>query len=141
MFAMIWTPQLVASRIEEAADTLKGLPGIPRPRGVRSAMPRHVRSYFDGYHIDGQDGDPWGMYRNDPPPIRVIPDGEAIDRMDEVLEWMKWLDRPSQQIVWWRAVGVRWGRLCRKMRGQTRQHLRRVQKRALGQIARRLNHE
>ncbi len=36
----------------------------------------------------------------------------AIDRMDEALRWLRWLEPDEVRLVWLRAEGVRWKLIC-----------------------------
>ena len=90
-----WTPTVVAERLEEAADTLRRLPAV-RVQGYFSTWPAVVRDFWEafGWH-DAE-------VRLGPPTPR------AIDRMDETLQWLRWLEADETRLVWLRAEGVRW---------------------------------
>jgi Domain of unknown function (DUF6362) len=83
-----WTATLVADRVAEAADTLARLPD-ERVRGLYGLWPKLV-------------GAPCRHAR----PAAAAP--EAIDRMDEALGWLMWLDPGERQLVWLRAEGLPW---------------------------------
>ena len=36
---------------------------------------------------------------------------EAIDRMDEALDWLMWLEPEERRLVWLRAEGLPWKRI------------------------------
>lgn len=96
------TLQEIRWRLEEAADTLRRL---PRPReygalkGGRSSMPDYVRDAMEAY----------GWSEAKAP--RVPPPAAAIDRLDEVLLWMRWLPASEARLVWMRAVRINWKRV------------------------------
>lgn len=99
---MTWTVTLVEQRLREAAQTLRGLPA-DRPHGFRSAMPTPIRSAGEAYG--------WHEARLRPPP----PTPAAIDRLDEVLGWMAWLEDEDIRVLWARASGVPWRPLCQRL--------------------------
>jgi hypothetical protein len=43
---------------------------------------------------------------------RPLPSPAAIDRMEQTLDWFKWLEPPDTKIVWMRASGKRWKMIC-----------------------------
>jgi Domain of unknown function (DUF6362) len=83
-----WTPELVAERLTEAADVLARLPA-ERARGFYDLWPQIV-------------GEPFRCAR----PAAAAP--EAIDRMDESLGWLCWLEADERQLIWLRAEGLPW---------------------------------
>ena len=40
---------------------------------------------------------------------------EAIDRMDEALGWLCWLEPEERRLVWLRAEGLPWKRITRRL--------------------------
>ena len=40
---------------------------------------------------------------------------EAIDRMDEVLGWLCWLEPEERRLVWLRAEGLPWKRITHRL--------------------------
>lgn len=97
-----WTPKLVEARMEEAADTLRRLPE-DRLRSARSSWPPIIREFHDAYGAE-------------PARLRLgPPSAAAIDRMDQSLEWLRWLEADDARIVWLRACGVRWKAICWKV--------------------------
>jgi hypothetical protein len=83
-----WTPELVAERLAEAADVLARLPDTK------------MRGYYGPWRILV------GATRKSPSPAAAAP--EAIDRMDEALGWLCWLEPHERQLVWLRAEGMPW---------------------------------
>jgi hypothetical protein len=86
-----WDQEAVASRLEEAVDVLARLPN-EQARGLYDLWPKLV-------------GEPCRHAR----PAAAVP--EAIDRMDEALRWLMWLEREERRLVWLRAEGVPWKRI------------------------------
>jgi Domain of unknown function (DUF6362) len=86
-----WDQEAVASRLEEAVDVLARLPN-EQGRGLYDLWPKLV-------------GEPCKHAR----PAAAAP--EAIDRMDEALRWLMWLEREERRLVWLRAEGVPWKRI------------------------------
>ncbi len=120
-----WTPKMVEARVEEAADTLRRLPE-ERMRTARSAWPPVIRDF-------------WEMYGVEPARLRLgPPSAAAIDRMDQALEWLRWLEADDARIVWLRACDVRWKAICWRL-GADRPSLWRRWVAALALIAARLN--
>jgi len=99
---MSWTTTMVEAWLIEAADTLRRLPS-QGPRGFRSSMPTPVRSLAEAAE------EAPGIYRRPPP------SAAAIDRLDRVLGWMRWLDEDQVRLVWGRAMGIRWKPLCERL--------------------------
>ena len=90
-----WTPGLVAERLAEAANVLARLPE------------ERMRGYYG----------PWrtlvGATVRGPSPAAPAP--EAIDRMDEALGWLMWLDPEERRLVWLRAEGMPWKRITLRL--------------------------
>jgi Domain of unknown function (DUF6362) len=90
-----WTAVIIAERLAEAADALARLPD-ERVRGLYDLWPRLV-------------GEPCGHARA----AAAVP--AAIDRMDEALGWLMWLDPEERQLVWLRAEGLPWKWITRRL--------------------------
>jgi Domain of unknown function (DUF6362) len=86
---------LVAERLAEAADVLARLPD-QRVRGLYDLWPKLI----------GAPG------RHARPPAAAP---EAIDRMDEALGWLMWLEPEERQLVWLRAEGLPWKWITRRL--------------------------
>ena len=90
-----WDQQTVAARLEEAADTLARLPD------------QRVRGHFDLWpKLIGAAGRQAG-------PAAAAP--EVIDRMDQGLGWLLWLDPEERQLVWLRAERLPWKWITRRL--------------------------
>ncbi|CAK0751007.1 hypothetical protein WCLP8_2170002 [uncultured Gammaproteobacteria bacterium] len=63
---------------------------------ARSSWPPIIREFHDAYGAEP------ARLRLGPPPAA------AIDRMDETLLWLQWLEPDDMRLVWARACGVRW---------------------------------
>lgn len=90
----IWTLDEVKDRIREAVNTLARLPmdGL-RPAGYRSFWPDVVHDKNEAYG--------WEAATINSSPVSA----REITRMDEVLEWMRWLDKDRAAVVWMHAEG------------------------------------
>jgi hypothetical protein len=95
MIGSRWDQETVASRLEKAADVLARLPEA-RMRGLYDLWPKLV-------------GEPCRHAR----PAAAAP--EAIDRMDEVLGWLLWLDPEERTLVWLRAERLPWKWITRRL--------------------------
>ena len=90
-----WTAQLVAERLAEAADVLSRLPD-DRVGGFYDFWPRLVGAANRGS-------------------VPAAPAPEAIDRLDEVLGGLSWLDHDERRLVWLRAQGLPWKRITHRL--------------------------
>ncbi len=89
----------IIRRLEEAADVLKRL---PRPKellylkGKWSSWPAviHVAGEAYGYGT--------------PTAARIPPNADQIDRMDEAILWLLWLEKREGELVWLRCSGIAW---------------------------------
>jgi len=87
----LWTPTLVAERLAEAVDVLDRLPER-RALGLYSLWPL-----------------PPDVLSRDAARTRpAAPPPAAIDRLDEVLGWLCWLEPEERRLVWLRAEGRPW---------------------------------
>ena len=96
------TPSEIEARFVEAGDVMKRLPGVRVP-GYFNTWPTMMREFSD---LVGQE--PVRMRRPPPPP-------DAISRMEEALDWLRWLEPEDARIVWMRASGDRWKTICWKV--------------------------
>ena len=82
----LWTAEQVASRVREAADTLRRLPAGGWSN-VGWGMPIHELEWIERYS------------KRQTGPGR--PEPTAIDRMGEVFDdWMQYLDLEEQRVCW-----------------------------------------
>ena len=95
MIEQRWDKEAVARRLEEAADVLARLPE-ERVRGFYDLWPRIV-------------GEPCQT------PGLAAAAPEAIDRMDEALGWLCWLEPEERRLVWLRAEGLPWKRITHRL--------------------------
>jgi hypothetical protein len=95
MMAPSWDQEAVARRLEEAVDVLARLPQ-ERACGFYDLWPKLV-------------GEPCRHTR----PAAAAP--EAIDRMDEALRWLTWLEPGERRLVWLRAEGLPWKRITYRL--------------------------
>jgi len=96
------TPSEIEARFVDAADVMKRLPGLRVP-GYFNTWPTMMKEFSD---LVGQE--PVRMRRPPPPP-------DAISRMEQTLEWLRWLEPEDARIVWMRASGERWKAICWKV--------------------------
>jgi len=122
-----WTASRVEARMADAADVLTRLPE-DRVQGYISAWPEIVRSVHESFG--------W----QEPVLRRPWPSPESIDRMDEAMRWLAWLDPVDARIVWERAAKTRWNPICYRV-GMTRATAWRHWVAGLALIALRLNGE
>ena len=94
-----WTESMIEERFVEAADVMRRLPDVYVP-GHFNTWPRVLCEFCD---LVGQEA---------PRTTRVRPSAEAIGRMEQTLEWLKWLEPIDRKIVWLRASGERWKTVC-----------------------------
>jgi hypothetical protein len=95
MIGQRWDQETVARRLQEAADVLARLPQ-EQACGFYDLWPRLV-------------GEPCRYAR----PAAAAP--EAIDRMDEALGWLSWLEPEERRLVWLRAEGMPWKWITRRL--------------------------
>jgi Domain of unknown function (DUF6362) len=91
-----WDQEAVAGRLEEAVDVLARLPE-EHVRGLYDLWPRMIGAARCA-----------GAQPASPMP-------EAIDRMDEALGWLIWLEPEERRLVWLRAEGLPWKRITHRL--------------------------
>lgn len=98
---MTLTVREIEDRFEDAAFTLRRLPNPPGsgPKGFGHSWPDYIHDAHEA-HADA-------AVR-----MRVIPSALSIQRMDECIDWLRFLDPEDARIVWLRAEGVRWRQVC-----------------------------
>ena len=123
-----WDKKMVAARLEEAAETMKRLPvtGL-QPASYISSWPPVLQEFWEAYGYDK------ARVRLGPPT------GDAISRMDDTLDWLRWLEPEQVRLAWSRAERIPWKLLMRQL-GVSRETARQRYQVALVSIAVRLNH-
>lgn len=91
----------VAERMREAASIMKLMPRW-QLMDIKASWPNFIHEMMDAY------GWTPAELKFDPPT------GEAIDRMDEAMRWLLWLDVRDRKIVWLRATGVSWVSMAKR---------------------------
>ncbi|OSM07615.1 hypothetical protein MAIT1_04404 [Magnetofaba australis IT-1] len=81
----------------------------------------------------------WNAYGWDKARTRLgPPTPDAIDRMDECMEWLRWLEPEQMRLVWARAERLQWKRIMAQL-GVCRETARQRYLLAVATIAARLN--
>ncbi|HXF87322.1 MAG TPA: DUF6362 family protein [Xanthobacteraceae bacterium] len=120
-----WTRERVEERLSEAADVMRRLPPV-RVQGYYNLWPKVLHEFAD---LVGQE----------PPRLkRPPPAPEAISRMEEALDWLRWLEAEDAKLVWARAERTPWKMICWRF-GIARATAHRRWEYALSVIAWRLN--
>ena len=119
-----WTLDLVAERFREAAETAHRLP------------PVRVQGYFNVWPAIKREAQE--IYTDPDRVLRFPPTPEAIDRMEETLRWVLWLEEQQRHLVWMRAEEWEWKDIGRRF-GCDRTTAWRRWRKALGIVADRLN--
>ena len=93
----------IEARFEEAVYTLRRLQvSHTRPMEYFSTWPDIVYSE-------------WEVMQQDRPPLRLgPPTPSAISEMEQVFEWLLWLEVSERHLVWWRAANKPWKLICRE---------------------------
>jgi len=98
---MDFTARTIEDRMEEAALTLRRLPNPPGsgPKGFGQPWPEYVQDakHAYGYHEAR---------------MRVVPNAGEIQRMEECIEWLRFIGPEDARIVWLRAENRRWRQVC-----------------------------
>lgn len=90
-----WTPDAVADRFSEAAVTARRLPPV-RVQGYFNCWPAFARNAWEAFSADEP------VHRSFPP------SPEDVDRMLEVMGWVRWLEVEQRHLVWMRAKRYGW---------------------------------
>ena len=120
-----WTRELVEERLIEAADVMKRLPNV-RVAGFFSTWPAKRQEFSD---LVGQEPVPM---------CRPAPARDAIDRTEQALPWLQWLEAEDAKLVWMRVEGIPWKAICARF-GISRVTANRRWEYAMSLIAWRLN--
>ncbi len=97
------SPEVVAERLEDAADVLRRMPAADRPGGCRCSMPTPLREVRDVWTRALEEGR-WEDMVASP----SVPSAEDISRMDEALGWLRLLPGEDAKLVWMRATRTPW---------------------------------
>ena len=90
-----WEEETVAERLAEAAETMKRLPSV-KPKGYIGSWPTIIQEFWEAYGWNDME-------------VRLGPPSSySIDRMDESLAWLRWLEPDEVRMVWLRAEDVPW---------------------------------
>jgi len=120
-----WTVEAVESRLEEAAQVIRRLPAVRVP-GYFNTWPTMVVEFAD-------------RVGRQPERMRLPPPStDAITRMEQSLEWLRWLHGEDAKLIWARADGTPWKHICCRF-GIARATANRRYQYALALIAWRLN--
>ena len=96
-----WTPERVAARFEQAADTLRKLPPA-QYLGHNQYWPELVYT-------------PREIAQQETLPLRLQATPQQITRMEEVLTWVTWVKcEESRKILWLRAHRYPWRAIARE---------------------------
>lgn len=120
-----WTVDIVAERFAEAAETARRLPPV-RVQDYFNIWPAFARREWEALAAEEYD------YRPLPPTPA------AIERMQETMGWVQWLDEEQRHLVWMRARQYEWGRIGKRF-GWSREAVRRKWQTALQGVVDRLN--
>ncbi len=96
------SPQEIGDRFEEAARTLRRLPDNGARQGYFNVWPPIVRTAWETMAMERQ-------------PMKVWATPQSIDRMEECLAWLFWLQPDEGRVVWMRAEGMRWKPICQQL--------------------------
>ena len=85
-----WSVEMVETRLEDAAHVIRRLPAVRMP-GYFNTWPTMLIEFAD-------------RVGRDPEPMRLPPpSSSAITRMEEALEWLRWLEGDDAKLVWARC--------------------------------------
>ncbi|RME95346.1 MAG: helix-turn-helix domain-containing protein [Alphaproteobacteria bacterium] len=117
----------VEDRFEEAARTLRRLPDPPGsgPKGYGPSWPEYIHEARHAYGYNDAT-------------MKIVPSAAEIARMEECISWLFLLDPVDAKIIWMRAEGHRWRRVCIQV-GLVRQTAWRRWVAALQTVTNRLN--
>ena len=98
----VWHHELVGMRLAEAAATVRRMPMRIWPKQYGSAWPRfeamtagELQALRNELHQLGQ----LEAWERDQNRIRITPSGAEIERCEEALNWLKYLDREMAKVV------------------------------------------
>jgi hypothetical protein len=94
-----WTIEIVETRLEDAAQVMRRLPPVRVP-GYFNTWPSMMVEFAD-------------CVGREPRPMRLPPPSSiAITRMEEALDWLRWLEPEDAKLVWARSDRTPWKAIC-----------------------------
>ena len=113
--------EYIASRFEEAAQTIRGLSSAGSwPGGYKTSMPETLSIYSESFNREA-----FQIALSDSVNKPGIPSSRQIDRLDEGLIWQTYINVEERKIVWARARNKRWKRIAFDIRKSVRTAQRR----------------
>lgn len=97
----IWKPIDVKNRFEEAAQTIRRLPG---EQNIGYQKTRWPYIYYNKSEL----------FKQEPTQIKFVASPEAIDRLDDVLGWSYWVVQHEIEIIWAKAEQKPWKIVCKQ---------------------------
>ena len=93
------TEKEIIARFEEAALTMEKLPPV-KAMGYHSLWPEILHSKVERLLMDRK-------------PVKLTALPHQITQMEETIDWLKFLDKPSdRKLIWMRAERVPWREIC-----------------------------
>ncbi len=91
-----WNEKIVMAYLEDAASIHRRLPKVKVP-GYYSYWPETMKDDWERLYdaVNGQ-------------ALLGSPSAREVTYHEEIMEWLRWLERPQQQIVWMRANRIPW---------------------------------
>lgn len=94
----LWTEKAVANRFKQAVLTLRKLPSV-KTQGYANGWPDIVRLPHEVAYME-------------PNCIRLQATPDEIAALEQVLDWMEWIDIDERKVIWRRAANVGWRTIC-----------------------------
>jgi len=120
------TPEFVEDRYSESVSTLRKLPAV-KVQGYCNFWPGIIRTETELALMEKR-------------PIRLKATPDAISRLEETLEWLRWLTVKERKTIWMRAAKVRWKTICWEL-GVSQSSASRILRTALSKIVTELNND
>ncbi len=135
---LVWSSAAVDSRLREMIDTARRLDGRGCwPQIIRTCWPAYPDEYWTAAATKAEKQAATASL-NQERPWQGPPSPGAIDRHDQVVEWLSWLERPRRRIVVSIACGVGSRRVA-SFASRSKSTVNRVYRLACRDIATRLN--